>query len=72
MTQTRNFWVFVLSPRTSTRSATWDLDSQRRGPRLAAPWTLTSSTQDLDSQRQGTNDGGPRLAAAWTSTEGTL
>ena len=59
-TQTCNFWVLILSPGTSTRSATWDLDSQRRGPRLAAPWTSTRSAKgprlaaprDLDSQRQ--------------------
>ena len=41
--QTQDFWVFILSPGTSTRSATWDLDSQRRGPWLAAQGTLTSS-----------------------------
>ena len=37
MAKTQHFWVFILSPGTSTRGATRDLDSQRRGPRLAAP-----------------------------------
>ena len=38
---TQHFWIFILSPGTSTRGATRDLDSRRRGPRLAAQGTLT-------------------------------
>ena len=47
MPETQHFWVLILSPGTSTRGATWDLDSRRRGPRLAAPRTSTRSATDL-------------------------
>ena len=53
--QTQDFWVFILSPGTSTRGATWDLDSRRQGPRLAAQGTSTRGAGDLDSRRQGTS-----------------
>ena len=54
------FGFFILSPGTSTRGATWDLDSRRRGPRLAAQGTSTrgakgprlAAPRDLDSRRQ--------------------
>ena len=52
--QTQDFWVFILSPGTLTRGA-GDLDSQRRGPRLAAPrdldWRRESSSHVARAQR---------------------
>ena len=47
MLQTQDFWVFILSPGTSTRGATRDLDSRRRGPGLAAQGTSTRGAIDL-------------------------
>ena len=47
MPETQHFWVLILSPGTSIRGATWDLNLRRRG-------TSTSSAKNLDSRRQGT------------------
>ena len=42
MPETQHFWVLIFA-----RGATWDLDSRRRGPRLAAQGTLTRGATDL-------------------------
>ena len=51
--QTQDFWVFILSPGTSTRGATWDLDSRRQGPRLAAQGTSTRGANGRESRSLG-------------------
>ena len=56
--QTQDFWVFILSPGTSTRGATWDLDSRRRGPQLAAQGTSTRGAK------------GPRLVSIGAASRG--
>ena len=51
MPKTPNFWIFILSPGTSSRGATWDLEWRRQGPRVAAAGTSSGGAK------------GPRLAA---------
>ena len=50
--QTQDFWVFILSPGTSTRSATWDLDS----PRVKVPCAASRGPMwRCESRSLGTN-----------------